>query len=719
MKPTQGIIVIIKAMISRIALQRLALALLVMSTAARVFAGAGGVDTTFNVVANGTVYSVLTRPDGKILIGGAFSTVAGAKQSGLARLFPDGRLDTTFTNSIFQGTVYAMLMQPDGKLLVGGSFSAQRNLNVARLNVDGSIDGTFTNSNPTGPVFALGLQSDGKVLIGGQFNAVGNSNHNYIARLNSNGTVDNTFNTGTISGSMVNAIQVQDDGNILIGGAFNSFITYGLQRNNIARLMTNGIPDLTYQATATAAVQSAYLQDDGKSVWGGFFSSLDQNTRLHVGRLNSDGTLDGGFTTPIGANNTVYAVTEDPNGNIYVGGSMSSYGGFVRQGVARVYSDGTLDRSFNNSSNAEAPQVRCLAIQSDGKVLAGGTFTVFDSVPRTNLVRLYGDNYPAEIVTQPQGRNVAVGTNVTFSVELSNPTAASYQWFKDDVMIPGAVFNEYSVFNVQLEDAGDYSVFVSTGLGGTTSSDAVLQVGIAPQITQSPTNLTVAQGQNATFTATATGTPLNYFWIFAKDVVGTNATLTLTNVLFGQAGPYFLVVSNFLGSVTSSPAALSVLFPITLVASPADEAIPVGGTAIFGVGATGNPRNYQWLKDGNPIMGANASSYSITNVMLTDAGGYSAIVSNQFNNVTSQTGHLLVGMLPQNLQILLNPDNSVTLQMPGTPGFNYALQTATDLTPPISWQGIGSIQTDTNGLWSYVDTNTATSDVRFYRVSTP
>jgi hypothetical protein len=312
-----------------------------------------------------------------------------------------------------------------------------------------------------------------------------------------------------------------------------------------------------------------------------------------------------------------------------------------------------------------------------------------------------------------------VGTNVTFSVELSNPTAVSYQWFKDDVMIPGAVFSEYSVFNVQLEDAGDYSVFVSTGFGGTTSADAVLQVGIAPQITQPPTDQIVTQGQNATFTATATGTPLNYYWTYRNDVVGTNATLTLTNVVSGQAGLYVLVVSNFLGSVTSAPAALSVLYPITIVASPSDQAVLVGGSAVFGLVAAGNPLNYQWLKDGNPITGANAPQYFITNALLTDAGGYSVIVSNQFNNVTSGVGHLIVGMLPQSLQIQLNPDNSVTLSMPGTPGFNYVLQTATNLTPPITWQSVASIQTDTNGLWTYVDTNTAASDSTFYRVSTP
>ena len=714
------------AMFANTAFRRLVSALLVMSTAVRVFGGAGSVDTTFNVIANSTVYSVLTQPDGKILIGGAFSTVAGAPRYGLARLFPDGTLDTSFSNSIsIGGTVYAMLMQPDGKLLVAGSFNAEPSrqygevLDVARLNVDGSIDGTFTNSSPNNTVFAIGLQGDGKVLIGGQFTTLGNSPHYYIARLNSDGTVDTTFNAGTISGSAVNTIAVQSDGNILIGGAFNSFTTYSLTRNNLARLTTNGTPDSSYQPTATAPIQSVFLQGDGKSVWGGSFTGLDSNTRERVGRLNADGTLDGGFTAPTGANNTVYAVTEDTNGNIYLGGIMSTYNGSIREGVARVFSDGTLDTQFNSSTNYPGPQIRCLAIQGDGKVLAGGSFTLFNSFPRTNLVRLYGDNYPAEIVTQPQSRNVAVGTNVTFSVDVSNPTTVNYQWLKDGVDIPGATDSQYSLFNVQLAEAGTYSVFASTSLGGTTSSSALLQVGIPPQITEQPTNLIVTQGQDAAFTGAASGTPLNFYWMFGTNVVGTNATLTLNSVTGSQAGSYILVVSNFLGSATSAPTVLSVLFPITLVASPTNVAVPVGGNAVFGVSVTGNPLNYQWWKDGNPLTGANTSNYSIVNVALTNAGGYSVIVSNQFNSVTSSVANLTVGILPQTVQFHLNLDKSLTLQMPGTPGFNYVLQTATNLTPPVLWQNVASNQTDTNGDWTYVDTNTPVAGSRFYRVSTP
>ena len=573
-----------------------------------------------------------------------------------------------------------MRMQPNGKLLVAGSFNTPfpTHLNVARLNVDGSIDGTFTNSNPGGTVFALGLQGDGKVLIGGQFSSVGGTNHNYIARLNSDGTVDNGFNAGIISGNMVNAIAVQGDGNILIGGSFNNFITYGLSRNNIARLTTNGAPDSSYQPTTTATVQSVFLQDDGKSVWCGSFTSLDSNIRVRVGRLNADGTLDSGFAASVGANNTIYAVTEDPDDNIYVGGVLSSYNGSVREGVARVFSDGTLDSSFNKTTNFITPQIRCLAIQSDGKVLAGGNFSSFNSTPRVNLVRLYGDNYPAEIITQPQGRNVAVGSNVTFSVELSNPTVADYQWRKDGVDIPGATFGQYSVFNAQMADAGNYSVFASTGLGGTTSSNALLQVGIAPVITQQPTNLTVTQGQSATFTGAATGTSLNYYWRFGQSVVGTNTTLTLTNVVASQAGSYVFVASNFVGSATSAPATLSILFPITLVGSPANQAVPVGGSASFTVAVTGYPLNYQWLKNGSPITGANGSNYSISNVLLTDAGGFSVIVSNQFNSVTSSVANLSVGFQPtvtvQPVSLTNNLGDTVTFSCTVTGTAPIALQ---------------------------------------------
>lgn len=704
-------------------------ALLFSFTDLKTFAGAGGVDTTFNVIVNNTVYSTLVQPDGKILIGGSFSAVQGVQRSGLTRVFPDGTVDTNFLNSVIgaQG-IFALARQADGKLLVGGNFnffvSPFQRQNIVRLNVDGSLDGTFTNSAPNNAVNAIAVQSDGKILIGGLFNTVGNTNHYYVARLNTDGTVDNSFNAGIISGNMVNAIAVQSDGNILIGGSFGFFSTYGLTRNNIARLSTNGVPDITYQPNASGTVQAVYLQNDGKSVWGGFFTVLNSNSRGHVGRLNVDGSLDASFTATAGVNNTVYAVTEDTNNNIYVAGLFNEYNNVVREGIARVFSDGTLDSTFNNTTNFAPPQMRCVAIQGDGKVLAGGNFFTFNSVPRTNFIRLYGDLYPAEISTQPQSQNAALGTNVTFSVDVRNPTPVQYQWRKDGVNLPGANFNEYSIFNVQMADAGNYSVLVTSGLGGMTSSNALLQVGIPPAITQQPmpTSLTVTQGQTATFTAAASGTPLNYYWKLGQAVVGTNATLTLTNATISQSGSYVLVVSNFLGKVTSAQVSLTVLAPITTVSGPTPSqlSVLVGSTASFSVFADGYPQNYEWLKNGNPIQGAaNASNYTLNSAALTDSGGYSVIVSNQFGSITSSVANLSVGIPPQMLQIHLNSSNFPVVQMPGTPGFNYTLQTATNLTPPVVWTPLTNVPTDTNGVWSYTDTNQPVTGGLFYRVTSP
>ncbi|HWF18368.1 MAG TPA: immunoglobulin domain-containing protein, partial [Verrucomicrobiae bacterium] len=363
------------------------------------------------------------------------------------------------------------------------------------------------------------------------------------------------------------------------------------------------------------------------------------------------------------------------------GGQFNEYGIVTHEGVARVFSDGTLDTNFNNTTNFNTPLVRCLALQSDGKAIVGGNFFTWATSGRTNLVRLYGNNYPAEIITQPKSINVAVGTNVTFFTDVSNPTQVDYQWRYDGQDILGATDNEYSIFNAQLADAGTYSVFVNSGVGGTTSSNAVLQVGIPPAITQqpTPTSLAVTQGQTATFTAAASGTPLNYYWLLnGKSLAGTNATLTVTNVLPNQAGNYTLVASNFLGTATSAPAALSVLYPNNIVNGPSSQSVAVGGTALFTVSASGNPLNYQWLKSGSPIPGATGSSFQITNVMFSDAASYSVTVSNQFNSQTSSVATLSVGYPPS---ITLQPTN-VTANLGDTVSFTSAASG----TGPLSYQ---------------------------------
>jgi uncharacterized delta-60 repeat protein len=122
-----------------------------------------------------TVWAIALRPDGKAIIGGDFTTVKGLACNYLARLNIDGTGDTSFNpGSGANGTVHSIAVQPDGKVAIGGYFTSvngsSRN-RIARLNADGSLDSSFNpGPGPNNPIDALANQPDGKVLIAGGFN---------------------------------------------------------------------------------------------------------------------------------------------------------------------------------------------------------------------------------------------------------------------------------------------------------------------------------------------------------------------------------------------------------------------------------------------------------------------------------------------------------------------------------------------------------------------
>jgi len=212
---------------------------------------AGGLnDSDFNIVddksyAPGTVAAVAIQSDGKIVIGGVFGLFNGVTVNRIARLNSDGSLDTAFTTNAgtgANGTVYAVAIQPDGKIIIGGAFTILNGVTtnrIIKLNSDGSLDTAFTTNAGTGAngnVYAVAIQSDGKIVIGGTFTAFNGLTVNRIARLNSDGSLDTAFtiNTGSGASSIVYAVAVQSDGKIVIGGAFT--ILNGLVRTRLAIL---------------------------------------------------------------------------------------------------------------------------------------------------------------------------------------------------------------------------------------------------------------------------------------------------------------------------------------------------------------------------------------------------------------------------------------------------------------------------------------------------
>jgi hypothetical protein len=171
---------------------------------------------------------------------------------------------------------------------------------------------------------------------------------------------------------------------------------------------------------------------------------------------------------------------------------------------------------------------------------------------------------PPTITTQPAGQSATVGANVSFTAAASGNPAPAFQWQKNGASLAGATNASLTLVNVQLGDAGVYSVVTSNSAGSATSGGATLLVNpaaVAPVITLPPANVKATEGTGVTFTASASGLPApTYQWRKGGAALpgATGSSLTLAHVRLGDAGIYSVVANNSAGSVTSTGALLTV-----------------------------------------------------------------------------------------------------------------------------------------------------------------
>jgi len=327
--------------------------------------------------------------EGKILVGGAFTNLAGQARNYIGRMNINGGLDGTFTNGA-TSNVFALAVQPDGKIIVGGDFTnlaGEARNHIGRFNRDGSLDTSFTNGTDN-TVRSIALQADGKVLVGGSFTSLAGQARNHIGRLNVDGSLDTSFGNG--ADSTVQSIAVQTDGKIIVGGDFTNLA--GQARSHIGRLNENGSLDASFGNVADNTVQSIVVQPDGKILLGGAFTNLAEEARKYLGRLNADGSLDMSFTN--GTGNTVCCLALQADGKILVGGAFTNFlytdslTNLLRNCIGRLNVDGSLDSSFTNGTDNT---VQSIAVQINGKILVGGEFTNLAGQARNYIGRLNSD----------------------------------------------------------------------------------------------------------------------------------------------------------------------------------------------------------------------------------------------------------------------------------------------------------------------------------------
>ncbi len=322
----------------------------------------GSIDNSFNTgigFKTSHVNAIAIQNNGKILVGGRFNKYNGVDiGKKIIRLNSDGSVDNSFdTGTGFDDAVETIVLSPNGEIFVGGDFTTYKGTRVdgiAKINPDGTLDTSF-DTNPVGyinlpEIEAIAVQSDGKVVAGGEFTKFDGVTLGNIVRFNTDGTVDNTFNTGTGFNKRVEEITIQDDGKILIGGRFDDY--NGTSSTRIIRLNTDGSVDNSFN-TGTGfsnTAQEIVIQDDGKILVGGWFASYNEEAAKRLIRLNTDGTRDNSFNIGAGFDSPVESIIILNDKRTLVGGWFESYNGTPVGRIVRLMT-GPLD--LNKESLAD------------------------------------------------------------------------------------------------------------------------------------------------------------------------------------------------------------------------------------------------------------------------------------------------------------------------------------------------------------------------------
>lgn len=446
----------------------------------------GSVDDSFTRYSDTYVYQdLVVQPDNKIL---------ALTNQKLLRLNENGGIDGGFQQTSFYYPL-RIILSDNGKITVASGNSPVYGYRFIRLLPDGTADPTFAPFVYKNVPGGYSVQSDGSVIIGDVNNGFGTPiGNNGFTRLLPNGSVDANFNSGgigfqTINPGSVQAIAVQPDEKILIGGTFDT--VNDVFRYKIARLNADATLDNSFQINTSgtgnyfsqiADVYNITVLPDGKlMVTGGFTYLLNGSQKKNMVRLNADGSIDTTFNLSIFITDTFGSSGGGTNrfvflndGKIVVGTSS----GGTDSGKAnpiRLNSDGVLDDTFNSTAyiNLNTVYIMDIAVQPDGKILIGGRYSyglpnAAGSVLKSFIARLNSDG----------------GTDRTFQVseEIDREISAFKLLQNGKILIakldsPYVAIQQSSVFRLNADGSADNSFNAGTGADGKINALLVLSNG--------------------------------------------------------------------------------------------------------------------------------------------------------------------------------------------------------------------------------------------------
>jgi uncharacterized delta-60 repeat protein len=398
----------------------------------------GVISPTFDIGSGpetATVYTLADSLDGSWYVGGSFSVFDSQNQGRLARIDAAGTLDIGYLTAGvgFDNSVLKILSLPDNKTMAFGSFTKFNGTSVNRIAClleNGAVDSSFNSlgAGANNIIKSAVIQTDDKIILVGSFTNYNGVAVNRITRVLSNGDLDTTFTIGTGANNQIYAVVLQLDGKIIIAGNFTTY--NGVSANRIARLLSDGSIDVSFNTGlgADAIVETLLLQADSKIILGGRFTTFNGISYNKMVRLNTDGSIDSGFSVGIGFDKYVYAIAMQSDNKLIVGGTFLNYGGASAKRIARLNSNGSLDTSFTAGTGFSNGEVRAILVQPDNRLLIGGTFSgTYDGIAVKRMARLLENGV----------------YDTTFSVNL-NSTLYSICFTPNDKVIIGGNFNSIS-----------------------------------------------------------------------------------------------------------------------------------------------------------------------------------------------------------------------------------------------------------------------------------
>ncbi len=379
----------------------------------------GNFDASFNQRrgANGIVYATAVS-NGKIIIGGEFSRYNNQPANNIARMKKTGEWDSSFNvGNGTNGKVYSVAVQSNGKVLIGGSFSSYNGnacSNIARLNTDGSFDKTFRNVKVNDIVRKITIDKNDRIIIGGDFTKVNGSSRIAVARILQSGSLDDNFNPAIESigaaydckidyngkiyvalnykntpefgieskiirlkndGSndlvfnspsgvfyKINAIELTDNKSkvLAVGSGYYSPMSFFPPKGIIVKLKSDGTEDTTFdykplEMRMDKEIRALTVLTDDRIVIAGDFS-LDKTHLNHIGLLHCHGEVDEDFVG--NANGNIYSVLLSQNNKAIIAGAFSEYSTVVRNGVARINFDIMAELSAGINDNREQTELK-------------------------------------------------------------------------------------------------------------------------------------------------------------------------------------------------------------------------------------------------------------------------------------------------------------------------------------------------------------------------